>query len=191
MPSNETIFKILVICLSLLWGFFESRAGVRNRRTEGKSADRGSYFWVHFSTSVSSTAASILSLIGIAPLAHHWIFAPIGLLLMIGGFLFRWNAMRVLDRYFTHRVTIVNDHQLITAGPYRYLRHPAYFGQIVLMLGFGIALTDATSVAVAVIPMLIALAVRIRIEERALLGHFGDAYARYCARTRRLIPFVW
>ncbi len=191
MPSYDMIFRSLVICLSLLWGFWEARTGVRNRRTDGKDVDRGSYFWVYLSVSVSAAAASVLSIIGIAPLTYHWIFAPVGLLLMIGGFLFRWNAMRVLDRHFTHRVTIVNDHQLITAGPYRYLRHPAYFGQILLMLGFGIALTDAASVAVAVIPMLIALAVRIRIEERALLGHFGDAYARYCERTRRLIPLVW
>ena len=192
MSSPAIEFKILVFSLSTLWGLWETRGGMRDRHiSAGTKSDRGSFLGLYLAISVGNLAATFLSFKGVAPLSHHWTFAFVGLTLMVGAFLFRWRSMRVLARYFTHRLTIQEDHRLITSGPYRWIRHPSYLGILLLMLGIGLALTDAWSIAIATLPVLAAVSYRIALEERALVDHFGEEYARYCTRTRRLIPFVW
>jgi protein-S-isoprenylcysteine O-methyltransferase Ste14 len=42
-----------------------------------------------------------------------------------------------------------------------------------------------------VAPQLIGLAVRMRVEERALAAALGEPYRAYMLRTKRIIPFVW
>ena len=42
-----------------------------------------------------------------------------------------------------------------------------------------------------VIAFAILLALRVEAEERMMQGEFGDQYAAYAARTKRLIPGVW
>ena len=118
-----------------------------------------------------------------------WVAA--GLLLMGLGFTIRLTAMRALARHFTHRVTILAGHSLIRTGLYRCIRHPAYLGQLLIMVGIGVALANVYAMLLAPLPVLAALIIRIRIEERALAQHFGPEYEAYCKATWRLLPFVW
>ena len=56
-----------------------------------------------------------------------------------------------------------------------------------LFLLFG----NAIALGVGLVGVLLALLHRIRLEERALAAVFGDAWTAHCARTWRLVPFVW
>ncbi len=100
-------------------------------------------------------------------------------------------AMRTLARQFTHRVAILPEHQLVRRGLYAWLRHPAYTGQLIFMLGVGVALGRPSTVAVVFLPALAVMIYRIRIEERVLLSHFGDQYRSYASQTWRLLPGIW
>ena len=51
-----------------------------------------------------------------------------GLILMVPGFLLMQSAEKYLDKQFSIRVTVQEDHKLIRSGPYRYIRHPRYLG---------------------------------------------------------------
>jgi protein-S-isoprenylcysteine O-methyltransferase Ste14 len=55
----------------------------------------------------------------------------------------------------------------------------------------GLALRNWASLLALLIPITAAFLYRISVEERALRAGFGDAYAQYARRTRRLIPFVY
>jgi protein-S-isoprenylcysteine O-methyltransferase Ste14 len=77
---------------------------------------------------------------------------------------------------------------LVTTGPYRYIRHPIYSGIILGLLGTALATTLYALIAVAVLAgLFIYSATR---EERFLAGEFPDAYPPYRARTKMLVPFL-
>ncbi len=57
-------------------------------------------------------------------LPYPRVFYIIGLILFVLGLIVRWAAIIYLGRFFTVNVAIAEDHQLITTGPYRFVRHP-------------------------------------------------------------------
>ncbi|MGI8560208.1 MAG: methyltransferase family protein [Luteimonas sp.] len=114
-----------------------------------------------------------------------------GLAMMAAGMAFRAWSIRVLARFFTVDVTIRPDHRLVRSGPYRLLRHPSYTGALATFYGFALALGDAGSLLVIVLPVTAAFLWRIRIEERVLADAFPDEYPHYARVTKRLIPYLW
>jgi protein-S-isoprenylcysteine O-methyltransferase Ste14 len=122
---------------------------------------------------------------------HDAVFGTLGLALGIGGIAFAIWARLVLGRNWSGMVMQVRDqHELIQTGPYALVRHPIYTG---LLLGiFGTALTLGTLASyLGVAAGLVALLLRVEIEERLMAGEFGATHDDYRRRTRKLIPFVW
>jgi protein-S-isoprenylcysteine O-methyltransferase len=111
--------------------------------------------------------------------------------LLLGGLVLRWTAVLTLGRFFTAYIAIHEGQPVITAGPYRYVRHPSYTGLLLAFLGLGVFLGNWLSVIVLFVPITFAVIHRIRLEESVLAGALGPAYSAYCARTKRLIPGVW
>jgi protein-S-isoprenylcysteine O-methyltransferase Ste14 len=69
-------------------------------------------------------------------------------------------------------------------------RHP-YTGALLSFLGFGVAMGSWISLGLMTIPIGAAFLYRMRVEEEALVGAFGDDYVRYMGRTKRLVPGVY
>jgi protein-S-isoprenylcysteine O-methyltransferase Ste14 len=111
---------------------------------------------------------------------HLLSFAFIGGGFIGGGFMLLGTAWRVL--YEAQR-----RGELATTGPYARVRHPQYGGFILVMFGF--LLQWPTLLTLAMFPVLILMYVRLaRREEREALSAFGEAYARYAARTPAWFP---
>jgi len=75
---------------------------------------------------------------------------------------------------------------LVTRGPYRYVRHPVYLGELGICAGFVLAAPTAWNLAMAVL-FTTGQSVRMRLEERALTAAFPLEYPRYAQRTPRLL----
>jgi protein-S-isoprenylcysteine O-methyltransferase Ste14 len=88
------------------------------------------------------------------------------------------------------KVQTARDHHVISSGPYAWVRHPMYSG--VMLFFFGAPLLMGSWWGVLIAPLFAVLfAVRVGIEERALVAGLPD-YADYAARVRyRLVPGVW
>jgi protein-S-isoprenylcysteine O-methyltransferase len=110
--------------------------------------------------------------------------------LLVGGLVLRWAAIVTLGRFFTTDVAIHEGQRVVTAGPYRYVRHPSYSGLLLAFLGLGVYFGNWLSVVALMLPITLAVLHRIRIEEAVLLSALGPDYTAYCARTRRLVPGV-
>lgn len=115
----------------------------------------------------------------------------IGMALMWAGVGLRFWAFRALGRYFTFTVMTSPDQSVITAGPYRFLRHPGYAGGALAMAGVGLVMGNWVSLAAIVVVPLVGTINRIRVEEAALLETLGSDYRSFATSRKRLVPFVW
>jgi protein-S-isoprenylcysteine O-methyltransferase Ste14 len=113
---------------------------------------------------------------------------PGALAFAAGVVLYRWGATALGDA-LSPLVTPHPDGRLITAGPYRVVRHPMYLGQLAIAFGapatLGCRWAFAVSIAAAVV-----LVVRIGMEEDALALAYAE-YRAYQARSKRLLPFLF
>jgi protein-S-isoprenylcysteine O-methyltransferase Ste14 len=105
-----------------------------------------------------------------------WII--MGSLMLVGGTTFRIWAIKTLGKFFTSTVEIQDDHQLIKTGPYRYMKHPSYFGAYIAVIGSAVLLRAPISIGIAVVVMGAAYAYRIALENRVLRKRFGESAAR-------------
>jgi protein-S-isoprenylcysteine O-methyltransferase len=112
-----------------------------------------------------------------------------GIALMLGGLVLRWYAVAVLGSAFTVTVGTRVEQQVVARGPYRWVRHPAYAGSLLTILGILLCAANVVALLAFALP-LAGYAYRIAIEERALVEGLGDQYREYMRRTRRLIPFL-
>ncbi len=99
---------------------------------------------------------------------------------LFAGFALLSNAWHVL--YHAQR-----RHELATAGPYRYVRHPQYVGFVAIMFGF--LLQWPTLLTLAMFPVLVFMYVRLALaEEHDSEREFGNAWLLYAAATPRFVP---
>jgi len=107
----------------------------------------------------------------------------------LGYLLVFWSGV-ALGKQYSPEVTIQKDHELITSGPYRVVRHPRYLG--VLLLALGVALVFRSWIGlVGCILLLGILQSRIRDEEALLRQEFGPAWEVYRSRSWRVIPYLY
>jgi protein-S-isoprenylcysteine O-methyltransferase Ste14 len=78
--------------------------------------------------------------------------------------------------------------ELITSGPYAYLRHPIYAGIILAMLGTTIGASVFWAIPFLLFSVYFVYAARR--EENIMITQFPEQYPAYMRRTRMLLPFV-
>lgn len=168
------------------------RTHSRSSEASSQSHDNGTLRLLQMGITGSIVAAIVfaetceLGRFQLSPAAHAAAAAAFG-----SGIALRWWSILVLGRFFTVDVAIHDDHVLVTRGPYRYVRHPSYTGLVIAVIGLVAMFANWLALALCGVCVIAALVVRIRVEERALALTFGERWAVQCARTWRLVPFVW
>jgi len=99
-----------------------------------------------------------------------------------------WSFKSLGDNY-SQDIIIKKDHQLITTGPFRYIRHPQYFSQILINIGG----TTATLSYVLGFLTLIEIPIyimRALLEDKLLAKYFADQFSAYKKKSGFMIPFI-
>ena len=123
--------------------------------------------------------------------AHNRLLAIIGLCIFIIGLLIRWISIIQLKKEFTVDVAISENHNLVTVGMYKYIRHPSYLGLILACFGLSLAMNSYLSVLVITIPIFLVILNRIKIEENILVEEFGQTYKNYMKNTKKIFPYIF
>jgi protein-S-isoprenylcysteine O-methyltransferase Ste14 len=133
----------------------------------------------------------VLIFLGVGELDAGWL--PLRLVgvavCLCGAVLLVW-AVVGLGRFFVHDAAILENHVLVTTGPYRFVRHPVYTGYLALLLGSGIATANVWVLLFWPVSLL-GILVQARSEEQILRTRFGQEYACYAGQTGQLVPRFW
>lgn len=108
------------------------------------------------------------------------------LMLIIAGMLTSFIVLRWLGRAFS---IMAEARQLVTRGPYRFIRHPLYVCEELAMIGIFIQVISPLAAVVFIIHA--AFQFRRMLNEEAVLRATFPEYEHYARRTPRLIPFGW
>lgn len=179
--------SMVLALVSAVWVGLEIVVAIVTRGTSAK--DRWSFRLLWAVVGGGTFAASQLK--RILPMPDRNLMFWVGIALIVIGMVVRAAAILTLRRYFTVQVTIDQQHELIERGLYRWIRHPSYTGALISFIGLGFAFGSWLSLGIILVAALIGFAYRIRVEEAALVSHFGDRYRSYSARTRRLVPGLY
>jgi protein-S-isoprenylcysteine O-methyltransferase Ste14 len=113
----------------------------------------------------------------------------VGMSLALGSVLWLWWVFRTIGSNISETVLTKDTHELVTIGPYRWIRHPLYAGALLLLISIGLALEDFFILSYAVIGILAFRLLVIPVEEEALLEAFGEDYECYQSRTGAMLPW--
>lgn len=181
-------FDALCIVECLIWLFTSSRWA-----RGGKKAKPDPSMWLIITAYFFGVCLSFLLPSNAVPasvgnlLLPHAFYYP-GMILLVGGTVLRAAAVLALKKAFTLNVQTADGQHLVTTGPYRFIRNPAYTGSILSLLGIALCLRSALAPFAVLALCAVCYGLRIRKEEKMLEKQFGAEFAEYKRRTWRLFP---
>jgi protein-S-isoprenylcysteine O-methyltransferase Ste14 len=184
---NPSIFVWFVYALWLiLVGYLTVSAVGVKQETQG-----------HLLQSFSLLFAIVVSfLLPYLPIFHFLNFAPanpvassIGVILCVAGMAFLVWGRQTLGRNWSQTVAAKKEPELVTSGPYRYVRHPMYFGGVSAAIGSAIVCGGGWTFLTVILGSLFLW--RVVAEDKLMAQQFPNEYADYKKRTKALIPYIW
>lgn len=113
--------------------------------------------------------------------------STIGIFLCVAGMAFLVWARQSLGKNWSQTVAAKVGHELVTTGPYRYVRHPMYAGGLLASLGS--ALVRGGAWVFLILGSLFLW--RVGAEDKLMARQFPNEFAAYKKRRKALIPFLW
>jgi protein-S-isoprenylcysteine O-methyltransferase Ste14 len=110
-----------------------------------------------------------------------------GVIICIAGVALAIWARVHLGKNWGMPMSLKENPELVTSGPYRTIRHPIYTGIMLAMLGSSLVTPIWFVVFAAFVGYFIYSAKK---EEKIMIGQFGDAYREYMKRSKMLVPFI-
>ncbi len=193
--NNELTFRIIVIIFFILLAII----GVYHRLQAAKLGDKisrqkegvpimillrlfGVAMWLSLVVYMINPRWMAWAAISI-PMELRWFGVVLGAIAIP---LLYW-MFSSLGKNVTDTVVIRKTHQLITTGPYRFIRHPMYLFSFFYITGLCL-ISSNWFFGVTGVGALILLIIRTPIEEAELINEFGDEYRAYMTRTGRFFP---
>ena len=192
---NPWIAKAVVLVGTLVMLAIRAPHGHRSRRVKVAKSHKTPLetgllvlVWVGFFVPFIWLASPVLSFaeypLDIVPLVAGAMCFAIGLWLF-------YRSHADLGTNWSITLEIRDQHRLVTQGVYRRIRHPMYLALLLYSVGHALVIPNWVAGPSNLIAFAILFALRVRAEEKMMVDEFGDEYAAYTARTKRLVPGVW
>lgn len=134
----------------------------------------------------------IISVFQIGTLEYKSEYQAVRLIGLAIYLIFSWIqiwAFKTLGENYSQDIAIKKNHQLVTIGPFKVVRHPQYLSQILLDLGGAVATLSFILLPIAIIEIPF-LFMRASFEDKLLEKHFGETFNNFKKKTGQIFPFV-
>lgn len=192
---NPWFAKIVILAASVALVVIRAPYGSRSRKIPVTKNRRGS---LEIALLTIAWIAFFLPLIWIATPAFSFADYPLhpipfaaGVVLLAAGLWLLHRSHADLGGNWSLTLEVRENHQLVTQGIYRRIRHPMYLAFLLSGVGQALALPNWVAGPSYVLAMLLLIALRLGPEERMMLDEFGKDYEAYQATTWRLVPGIW
>jgi protein-S-isoprenylcysteine O-methyltransferase Ste14 len=177
---------LIFISLYILWILVETPIAKKDMSIEGKrTTDSGTCQIYALAQAFTFLSALWFKTVWSAPTIFHLA----GITLFLFGICYRLWAIRTLGQFYSHKVRIVIQHRIVDSGPYRLIRHPAYFGMIVANAGLSIYFLNLVTTCIFLFALVPSILLRIAVEEKMLFQIEG--YSDFAKKRKRLVPWIW
>lgn len=122
--------------------------------------------------------------------AHIWAVIIGALVFFTAMWVFR-RTHKELGRNWSITLEIREKHELISRGPYAFVRHPMYTSFMLMGIGQAFLLSNWFAGLAGLLGFAILFFLRVDREERMMLEIFGPQYREYMERTKRIIPYLY
>ena len=161
-------------------------AGVRGERVVAKTGWQ--FIWVLYA--IDYAVLLTHPLVTPTPVWYDMFARPLGLVLMLGGIVVVAWAYATMGEFWSGAISAREDHRVIVAGPFAFVRHPVYAAYLLGVIGGALALADPIAAIAAIVSVPI-MRGRAFAEERFLEARLGEAYRDYRRRVRMFVPGVF
>jgi protein-S-isoprenylcysteine O-methyltransferase Ste14 len=193
--SDRTIEMIATTNLTLCWFAFLAAFLFRKRARGGAAAPSDQKAKIGIIIQMAGFAIPWMwrreSLTSLLPFPGNALFAVISILLAIGSVWLVMAAIHALGKFWALAARLLDEHQLITSGPFSLVRHPIYAGMFGLLISTGLCASTTPGILISIILYLVGFSIRAGREEALLLDRFGETYRQYRERTPALIPRIF
>jgi protein-S-isoprenylcysteine O-methyltransferase Ste14 len=189
------IFKLLTAFLWIVWVIYWLVSAVKSKRSI-----RGSNWRLEAGLRIMILLIVILFLripslyqfvkyIYLQSFYSNPLINGIGFLIFLCGFFISIWARIILAKNWGMPMTLKEKPELVTTGPYAYVRHPIYLGMIIAMVGTTIVINIFWFIPLIIISAYFVYS--LKIEEKNMLQQFPKEYKEYKKQTKALIPFIY
>ena len=192
---NPWIAKSVILAAGVVMVAIRAPHGRRSRRVKVARSCKGprevallTLAWMGFLVPLIWVASPVFSFAEYS--LRPWPFG-VGVVCLVGGLWWFHRSHSDLGRYWSVTLELRENHQLVTRGVYRRVRHPMYAALFLYSIGQVLVLPNWVVGPSYLVAFGILFALRIAAEERMMLETFGDEYAAYMARTKLLVPGIW
>ena len=114
----------------------------------------------------------------------------LGIVLMVAGYAGTLWCYAAMGNAWRMGINRAEQAELVMRGPYRFVRHPIYLFQVIMVAAIALLLPSLLAVTILVVH-LFCVATKAADEEAYLRALMGETYETYCARTGRWFPPLW
>lgn len=195
----STLYFRWIILVVLFSAFGISATQRKKARDEGGTIKRQEEGWgvllVRMGVALPLLAVILLNIFWPASLSWAKFNSPswlmiAGLILAVLCIPLLWWVFRSIGKNISETVLIKDEHELVTHGPYTWVRHPLYGSALLLLISISLVFGDWIIAGYSIAGILAFRLLVIPAEEKQLLDAFGEDYECYQSRTGALLPWI-
>ncbi len=173
---------IVVIFFAVLFNFLDESNNDKRAKKEKKSIVETGTMTLFFILAYMLLRFNVGSF-----QATHWSFVVIGLSVMLLGTFFNVWGRRYLGKNWANQIKIYKDHQLVTDGPYKIVRHPLYASLIWMFYASSLIYVNWSVFIATSVIFVPFMYYRAKQEEKLLSKQF-EQYSEYKKKTGMFLP---
>jgi protein-S-isoprenylcysteine O-methyltransferase Ste14 len=188
--------KMILMAGAVAWFLIRLPHQHRSAKTSIAKSARGAREAILLACSL--TGLGLVPLIYIltgAPRFADYPFAPVqgwlGAALFVAALWLFHRTHRTLGRNWSDSLEVRERHTLVTAGPYRLVRHPMYSAFFLWALAQALLLPNWVAGPAGLVGFGMLFFFRVGREEQLMLETFGDQYRTFMKRTARIVPWIY